>query len=148
MCQPTRPSGRPTSRWKTNQPEPVGQWSTNQPDKIAGWSLDLSLGCSLDRLALGSLFHVHVFLLFTSKVLHFWNFRPILSNIFFVNQPMSPMPFRTTHTDLTDGKISDQPTASMESVTFCRLVWRANWHYTPTNRPEPVSQWSTNQPTR
>ena len=43
MCQPTLPSGQPTSKWTTNQPEPVSQWSTNQPDKIDGWSLSGSL---------------------------------------------------------------------------------------------------------
>ena len=35
----------------------------------------------------GSLFHVHMFLLFTSKVLQ------RKSNIFFVDQPTSPMPY-------------------------------------------------------
>ena len=51
----------------------------------------------------GSLFHVHMFLLFTSKVPHFWNFQPILSNIFFVDQPTSPMPFHA----------ADQPVCSL-----------------------------------
>ena len=41
----------------------------------------------------GSLFHVHMLLLFASKVPHFRNFQPILSNIFFVDQPTLPMPF-------------------------------------------------------
>ena len=68
----------------------VGYLNCHLVSNLIGWKSD-------------SLFHVHMFLLFTSKVQHFWNFQPILSNIFFVDQPTSPMPFHAT----------DQPVCSL-----------------------------------
>ena len=84
-----------------------------------GWSIGLSLGYSLDWSLgwwltkwlikwitwlfawwVGSravyFMCIPMLLLFTSKVPHFRNFRTILSNIFIVDQPTSPMPFRAT----------------------------------------------------
>jgi len=75
----------------------------------------------------GSLFHVHMFLLFTSKVPHFWNFQQILSNIFFVDQPTSPIPFRAA-----DQRIPTSP--MVKSATNRRHRW---------NRPHSAD-WNTN----
>ena len=72
----------------------------------------------------GSLFHVHLPLLFTSKVQHFKNFRPILCNILFADQPMSSMPFRAIDQYL-------QTSPMVKSVTNRRHWWNrphsADW---------------------
>ena len=65
---------------------------------------------------------MHMFLHLKCHILDITNKNsvPLLTN-----QTMLPMPIREiqpTPTDLTDGKIADQPTASVKSGTSCRLV--------------------------
>ena len=109
MCQPTLPSGQPTrtSQCKSMIHQPTKL--TNQIKVLVGHLVGHLIGRQW-----GSLFHVHMLLLFRSKVPHFWNFQPILSNIFFVDQPTSPMPFLAANQCL--------PTSQMVKSTTNR------WH--------------------